>query len=177
MVIRRTLFSAVVVMAACSPEAEFAAPESLDHEVWVKVDRRVENELMRRAASTLAELGLTRSFAAAYEFLPNKPQIFAGAGRGASDRQAVMDAVLPLFGGDLGPTEAPQEVRNAGLSLLCAPYSHTGVPGTIGTGGLASISAICTWSEAEATGFVVGVAGPSVDDVAHLTTEFHTAVT
>jgi hypothetical protein len=164
------------LLVGCSPRGELAAPESLDHETWVRVDRPVENELMRRAASTLRGLGLRRPFGAAYEFLPNKPQIFAGAGLGASGRQAVMDAILPLFGGDLGPTEPPRETRSAGFVLLCAPYSHTGVPGTVGTGGLASISAVCTWSADGTAGFGVGVAGLSVHDVSRLTTEFHAAV-
>jgi hypothetical protein len=175
--IRTTALVAVLaVLAGCRSGGDFTAPETLDHNVWVRVDRRVENELMLRAASTLRGLGLTEPFGAAYEFLPNKPQIFAGAGRGTSDRQALMDAVLPLFGGELGPTKPPREVRSARVPLLCAPYSHTGVPGTLGTGGLASISAVCTWSAAGTAGFGVGVAGPSVDDVADLTTEFHAAV-
>jgi len=164
------------LLVGCSPPGELAVPESLDHETWIRVDRRVENELMRRAASTLRGLGLREPFGAAYEFLPNKPQIFAGAGLGASRRQVVMNAVLPLFGGEQGPIEPPRETRSAGFSLLCAPYTHTGVPGTVGTGGLASISAVCSWSADGTAGFGVGVAGLSVTDVSRLTTEFHAAV-
>jgi hypothetical protein len=172
----RTATCALALLIGCAPADAFSPPDSLDFDTWVRVDRRVENDLMRRAASTLRGLELTEPVGAAYEFLPNKPQIFAGAGRGRSDRRAMMDAILPLFGGELGPTEPPRQVNEQGTPLLCAPYSHTGVPGTVGTGGLASISAVCTWSVDGTSGFGVGVAGPSVNDVARLTAEFHSAV-
>jgi hypothetical protein len=173
----RTATCALALLIGCAPGGALSPPDSLELDTWVRVDRRVENDLMRRAASTLRGLGLTEPVGAAYEFLPNKPQIFAGAGRGTSDRRAVMEAILPLFGGEFGPTEPPRQVREQGTPLLCAPYSHTGVPGTVGTGGLASISAVCTWSVDGTSGFGVGVAGPSVHDVAGLTAQFHSAVT
>jgi hypothetical protein len=116
-------------------------------------------------------LGLQEPFGAAYEFIHYKPQFFLGAGRGSADRQALIDAVLPLFGGDLGLDEPAHEVTGDDMTFLCGPYSHTGVPGTVGTGGLASIAAICAWSDGKTAGFGVGVAGPSVEDVAGLTAE------
>jgi hypothetical protein len=88
-----------------------------------------------------------------------------------------MDAALPLFGGDQGVSEPPREVAGGATTFLCAPYSHTGVPGTQGTGGLASISAVCTWSDEETAGFGIGVAGPSVDDVVRMTDEAYREVT
>jgi hypothetical protein len=151
-------------------------PPSTVGSVWERVDRTVENRLMEDAAGALARLGLEEPIGAAYEFLPYKPQFFLGAGKGEADRQALIDAALPLFGGDLGLSERPRDIPREGVALLCAPYSHTGVPGTEGTGGLASISAICTWSDGEVAGFGVGVAGLAVSDVADLTAEARAAV-
>ena len=84
--------------------------------------------------------------------------------------------LMPLFGGDLGLTEPAREVSEDGVTLLCGPYNHTGVPGTVGTGGLASIAAVCAWSDGKTTGFGVGVAGPSGEDVAGLTADAHDRV-
>jgi hypothetical protein len=166
---------AAMLLAACSAGEGFAPPAAVDT-VWEKVDRTVENRLMARAVTELDRLGLEEPFGAAYEFLPYKPQFFLGIGKGSADRQAVIDAVLPFFGGDLGLSEAPRDVPTDGVSFLCAPYSHTGVPGTQGTGGLASIAAICTWSDGEVAGFGVGVAGLAVKDVAGLTAKARAAV-
>ena len=173
---RGALLTACVTLAACSTGGGFAAPASLDTGTYVVIDRTVENELMAEAVVTLEGLGLTEAFGAAYEFLEYKPQFFLGAGKGSVDRQAMMDAALPHFGGAAGPSEAPREVARAGATFLCAPYSHTGVPGTEGTGGLASISAVCTWSDGETSGFGVGVAGPAVGDVLKMTAEARAAV-
>jgi hypothetical protein len=169
------LLLALLLVPACSGPG-FAPPETLDSGTYERVDRTVENDLMDRAASTLGGLGLEEPFGAAYEFLPYKPQFFLGVGRGSADARAVMDAVLPLFGGELGLAEPARQQLREGTSFLCAPYSHTGVPGTVGTGGLASIAAVCTWSEEETSGFGVGVAGPSVDDVLRMTAEARSAV-
>jgi hypothetical protein len=174
---RLLLLALVILVGGCSTGAGFRPPETLDSGTYEKVDRTVENGLMTRAASALGGLGLEEPFGAAYEFLAYKPQFFLGAGRGSADRQAMMDAVLPLFGGGLGPGEPPREVALGATGFLCAPYSHTGVPGTQGTGGLASIAAVCTWSDEETAGFGVGVAGPSVDDVVRLTAEARSRVT
>jgi hypothetical protein len=171
MVGRLVALIGILALAGCSASSRFGAPSTLDHGVWVRVDRPVENELMGRAATTLEGLGLQTPFGAAYEFLPNKPQFFLGVGKGTADRQALIGAVLPLFGGSEGLGEAPGDVTEGGMTFLCAPYSHTGVPGTVGTGGLASISAICTWSDGETAGFGIGVAGPSVADVVRMTAD------
>jgi hypothetical protein len=170
------LLALLLVTGACTG-SDFGPPPTLDSGTFEQVDRTVENDLMRRAASTLGRLGLEEPFGAAYEFLPYKPQFFLGAGRGRAEAQAIMDAVLPLFGGELGLAEPPRSWPSGGTSFLCGPYSHTGVPGTVGTGGLASIAAVCTWSEAETSGFGVGVAGPSVEDVLRMTAEARAAVT
>jgi hypothetical protein len=161
----------MLLVAACSSTPSFRPPDSLDFGTYEKVDRTVENRLMGRAVVALQGLGLVDAFGASYEFLPHKPQFFFGAGKGSADRQALIDAELPLFGGGNGVTEPPSEVAGDGVTFLCAPYSHTGVPGTVGTGGLASIAAVCTWSDGETAGFGIGVAGPSVDDVAGMTDE------
>jgi hypothetical protein len=160
---------AVLALGACSANSGLHTPASVDDGTFERVDRTVENELMERATTVLERLGLQDPVGGAYEFLPYKPQFFLGAAKGSADPQVVIDAVLPLFGGDLGLTEPPHDVAEEGVRLLCGPYSHTGVPGTSGTGGLASISAICTWSDGETAGFGVGVAGPSVEDVARMT--------
>jgi hypothetical protein len=174
---RHTLaLAAGLLVTACPADGGLAPPRTVDSGVFEKVDRAVENQLMDQAVTALKGLGLERPFGAAYEFLPYKPQFFLGAGKGNADRQAVIDAVLPLFGGDLGLSEPPHDVSRDGVRFLCAPYSHTGVPGTQGTGGLASISAICTWSDGEVAGFGVGVAGPAVEDVARMTAEAHAEV-
>jgi hypothetical protein len=167
----------MVTTGACSSRSEFGPPPTLDSGTYQKVDRTVENDLMRRAASALGGLGLEEPFGAAYEFLPYKPQFFLGVGRGRAEARAVMDAILPLFGGELGLAEPARSWPSGGTAFLCAPYSHTGVPGTVGTGGLASIAAVCTWSEDETSGFGVGVAGPSVEDVLRMTAEARSAVT
>jgi hypothetical protein len=172
---RALLLTAAIQVGACSA-GSFGPPETLDSGTYERVDRTVENELMRRAASSLGRLGLDESFGAAYEFLAYKPQFFLAAGRGRADRGALMDAALPLFGGDLGLSEPPGEVAGQATTFLCAPYSHTGVPGTEGTGGLASIAAACTWSDEETAGFGVGVAGLSVEDVARMTEEAYRQV-
>jgi hypothetical protein len=174
-VVQRTFaLAAGLLLTACSAEGRFAPPRTVDSGSFEKVDRTVENQLMDQAVTTLEGLELEEPFGAAYEFLPYKPQFFLGAGKGNADRQAVIDAVLPLFGGDLGLSEPPHDVPRDGVRFLCAPYSHTGVPGTQGTGGLASISAICTWSDGEIAGFGVGVAGLAVEDVARMAAEAHT---
>lgn len=173
---RRGILLLLIGTACSSGGGDFAPPETLDTDTYVLVDRTVENELMAEAVATLEELGLTEAFGAAYEFLENKPQLFLGMGKGTADRRAIMDAALPHFGGAAGPTEPPREVARAGATFLCAPYSHTGVPGTVGTGGLASISAVCTWSDGATSGFGVGVAGLSVEDVLKLTAEARDAV-
>jgi hypothetical protein len=170
------LITTAVVLGACIQGADFEPPQTLDSGVWERVDRTVENDLMARAASALRSLGLKEPFGAAYEFLPYKPQLFLGVGRGSADRKALMGAALPLFGGQVGPTEAPIPRPLDEVTYLCAPYSHTGVPGTEGTGGLASISAACTWSHDETSGFMVGVAGLSVDDVLRRAAEARSAV-
>jgi hypothetical protein len=171
---RACVLGAGLVLTACIGGG-LAPPTTVDN-VWEKVDRTVENQLMEDAAGALGRLGLEEPVGAAYEFLPYKPQFFLGAGKGEADRQAVIEAVLPFFGGDLGLSEQPRDVPRDGVGLLCAPYSHTGVPGTTGTGGLASISAICTWSDGEVAGFGVGVAGLAVEDVANLTAVARAAV-
>ena len=173
---KRLVLALAVVAVACSTEPGFRPPETLGSGTWERVDRTVENDLMRQAGSALRGLGLREPFGAAYEFLPYKPQFFLGVGRGSTDPQAVMNAALPLFGGELGPTEPPQDRPLGGATFLCAPYSHTGVPGTQGTGGLASIAAVCTWSEGETAGFGIGVAGLSVEDVARMTAEAQSGV-
>jgi hypothetical protein len=174
-VVQRTFaLAAGLLLTACSAEGRFAPPRTVDSGSYEKVDRTVENQLMDQAATTLGGLDLEEPFGAAYEFLPYKPQFFLGAGKGDADRRAVIDAVLPLFGGDLGLSEPPHDVPRDGVRFLCAPYSHTGVPGTEGTGGLASISAICTWSDGKVAGFGVGVAGLAVEDVARMTAEART---
>lgn len=173
---RAFVLAAGLLLTSCSAEGRFAPPRTVDSGSFEKVDRTVENQLMDQAVTTLEGLGLDEAFAAAYEFLPYKPQFFLGAGKGNADRQAVIDAVLPLFGGDLGLSEPPHDVPRDDVGFLCAPYSHTGVPGTEGTGGLASISAICTWSDGEVAGFGVGVAGLAVEDVARMTAEAHTEI-
>lgn len=174
----RARLLAVALCAAlggCNTGPGFAPPASLDADTWLKVDRTVEKRLMGRAARTLDRLGLDETFGAAYEFLRYKPQFFLGAGKGAADRRSLLDAVLPLFGGELGVTETPRGMTGDSVRFLCAPYSQTGVPGSAGTG-LASIAAACTWSDGETAGFGVGVAGPSVEDVLRLTDEARTAV-
>ncbi|MFN2545499.1 MAG: hypothetical protein ABR600_13165 [Actinomycetota bacterium] len=159
----------VLALGACSTASGLHAPATVDDGTYEKVDRTVENELMASATEALEGLGLRDPVGGAYEFLPYKPQFFLGVARGSADMQAVIDAVLPLFGGGLGLSEPPHDVAEEGVHLLCGPYSHTGVPGTIGTGGLASISAVCAWSDGETAGFGIGVAGPSVEDVARMT--------
>jgi hypothetical protein len=166
-----------LLVTACSTASSFGPPETLDSGIFGRVHRAVEEQLMDRAAAVLGVVGLQEPFGAAYEFLPNKPQFFLGAGKGSADREALIEAALPLFGGDLGLTEPAHEVSRDGMTFLCGPYSHTGVPGTVGTGGLASIAAICTWSDGETAGFGVGVAGPSVDDVTKLTADARLEVT
>jgi hypothetical protein len=168
---RIRIMVAACLLASCSGKASFGPPQAVDGGTFTKVDRTVENRLMAEAASTLREMGLRDTFGAAYEFLSYKPQVFIGAGRGIADRQDMMDQVLPLFGGENGPTEPAREMSRDQVGFLCAPYSHTGVPGTQGTGGLASIAAVCTWSHQGIAGFGVGVAGPSVEDVLRLTAE------
>jgi hypothetical protein len=172
---RRLLVLALALLPACWGPG-FVPPATLDSGSYEKVDRTVENDLMARAASALADLGLQEPFGAAYEFLPYKPQFFLGMGRGKADAQVVMDAVLPLFGGGPGLGESAREHPQGGTAFLCAPYSQTGVPGSIGTGGLASIAAVCAWSEEETSGFGIGVAGPSVEDVLRMTAEARAAV-
>jgi hypothetical protein len=145
----------------------FAAPDLLDGGGLVKVDRTVENDLMTQAAGTLRRLGLRDTLGAAYDYdvIPYKPVFFLGAGHGEADRQELMNEALPHFGGEQGPIEAPADYNFDGTTFLCAPYSHTGVPGTEGTGGLASIAAVCTWSDGELAGFGIGVAGVDVQQV------------
>ena len=167
---------ATALLAACSAGHAFEPPASLDDDTWVVVDRTVENQLMDRAAAELGSLGLEEPFGAAYEFLHYKPQFFLGVGKGTASEQAIIDAELPLFGGENGLTEPARTTNADGVSMLCGPYSHTGVPGTIGTGGLASIAAVCAWSDGATSGFGIGVAGTSVDDLARLTSEARAAV-
>jgi len=170
------LLIVAVLLAACSGGHALAPPASLDSDTWARVDRSVENDLMDRAASELGSLGLEEPVGAAYEFIHYKPQFFVGAGAGTADERAIIDAELPLFGGGNGLTEPADATKGDGVRLLCGPYSHTGVPGTEGTGGLASIAAVCAWSDGETAGFGIGVAGLSVDDVARLTSEARAAV-
>jgi hypothetical protein len=164
------------LVVSCGAAGSFGPPDTVQGGVYTKVDRTVENRLMADAAATLDRMGLQESFGAAYEFLTYKPQFFLGAGRGSADRLALMERVLPLFGGEAGPSEPPRELRRDRAVFLCAPYGHTGVPGTEGTGGLASIAAVCTWSDGGIAGFGVGVAGLSVEDVLALAAEARTAV-
>ena len=163
-------------LGGCTTGPGFSAPAGLDADTFVKVDRTVENRLMSRAARTLDRLGLQETFGAAYEFLRYKPQFFLGAGKGTADRHALLESILPLFGGEPGVSEEPRDMPRNGVRFLCAPYTHTGVPGSAGTG-LASIAAACTWSDGETAGFGVGVAGPSVEDVLRLTDEARRAAT
>jgi hypothetical protein len=165
-----------LLLVACSGTRSFEPPASVDSDTWVRVDRTVENQLMDRAAAALGGLGLDEPFGAAYEFIHYKPQFFLGAGKGSADAQAIIETELPLFGGENGLTEPARPTNGAGVTMLCGPYSHTGVPGTEGTGGLASIAAVCAWSDGATSGFGLGVAGTSVDDVARLTSMAREAV-
>jgi hypothetical protein len=173
---KRLAFLLGLLMAGCSAGSSFGPPDSLDSGTFERVNRTVEDQLMDQGAAVLGRLGLQEPFGAAYEFIHYKPQFFLGAGKGSANPQALIDAVLPLFGGKPGLTEPAHEVTRDGETFLCGPYRHTGVPGTVGTGGLASIAAICAWSDGGTAGFGVGVAGPSVEDVVGLTSEARAGV-
>jgi hypothetical protein len=166
----------LLATGACSIGQSYGPPETLEAGSYEKVDRTVENDLMRRAAAVLRGLGLQEPFGAAYEFLLYKPQFFLGVGRGTADPEAVMYSVLPLFGGENGPGEEPRELARGDGRFLCAPYTHTGVPGSSGGSGLVSIAAVCTWSEDEIAGFGIGVAGLGVEDVLRMTAEARSMV-
>jgi hypothetical protein len=169
----------IVVAGACGGEGDLSVPTQLDGGVMIQVDRTAENDLAATMAKALKDMGFEETVAGVYEydFLPDKPVYFLAAGRGrAGDKQALMDQALSLLGGENGTTEPPAEMEFEGVTFLCAPYSHTGVLGTVGTGGLASISAVCTWSDETGGGFAVWVAGPSVEDTLKRTAEARKAM-
>jgi hypothetical protein len=179
--ISRFVVLAVLVMGACEGTKaadRFEVPRKLDGGVMIQVDRPAENELASRMVETLKALGYPQAISGVYEydFLPNKPVFFLGVGRGfEGDRQLVMNRALAILGGTQGPTTPPAPAEHAGDEYLCAPYSHTGVIGTIGTGGLASMSAVCTWADEDGGGFGVWVAGAGVEDTVQRTAEARAA--
>lgn len=176
---RITMALLAVVLAACSEGGGFGVPPELDDGVMIIVDRTVENELRDSLVEGLEGMGYPEAIAGVYEFdfIPDKPVFFLGAGKGANvDRQRLLDGALAMLAGENGPTEPPTEMSEAGTTFLCAPYSHTGLPGTQGTGGLASMSAVCSWSDQNSGGFGVWIAGASVGDTLKRTAEAREAV-
>lgn len=173
---------AMMVVGACggtSRSDRFAAPAELDGGTMVKVDRTAENELAATMVTALEDLGYPEAISGVYEFeiVPDKPVFFLGVGRGrAGDERVLLDQALALLGGGNGTTAPPAEMTSAGGTYLCAPYSHTGVLGTTGTGGLASMSAVCSWADEDGGGYGVWVAGAGVEDTLDRTAEAREAV-
>ncbi len=170
--------AALLLIATGCGNGGLVPPQTLDLEGLVKVDRTAENEISRDMVSLLKQNGSDESIAAIYEYdiLPYKPIFFLGAGRGLSgDRQELMTSALPMFGGEAGPGAPPEDLSKEGMRFLCAPFNTTGVLGTSQPGGLASMSAVCVW-DGKTSGFAIGVAGRSVDEVLGWTAEARRAI-
>lgn len=168
----------LLALTACgSEEPAFEPPPSVFSGSLERVDRPREREFLAPAEAMLTEMGLVEPISAAYDFLPKKPIFFTAAGKVGPagtqrpEAERLLLAALPHFAGEHGPRETPRGVKVNGEPFVCAVYDHTGVPGTVGTGGLASLSAICAWSGERTAGVGVGVAGALLEDTAKHTAE------